>query len=519
MIARLVLSGIAVAMLCVASTAYALARDPIDEEDMTAMRTHRPHAAELVEKGEVLAAVGSVEEAEGLFRQARTEYADAGLPWRRDCEALTVLGKRNEAAFEACTRAVENRRTNVNMRALVRSIVDGPSAPTTGGLFQALAITAFARKTGPTTTGAAMACDIAGRIGDGAMLERCAEELERLAPDDPETRKARALLQSRCPPLRFWGGWLAIAAAIAITIADAMRRRALGPRRGAAVVVATAVLCLLPRAALADEKAPAHGWLSKLPIDDDHPEKSIPSEKQRNDDPMEFGYWLQDIALKAEHASGKGDHAAAARYYVAMTIAVPDHAVGFVKMCKEYEDMGDRERAVSACGDALLRDGTLVRDYTHFVHLLLAKPGPLTDKETAALGQVLEHMKEDPASHDVVNDIECEIGVRTSNTAMLKDCTTAFAAASPDDAKTITYEWALAVQEGNFSQANKLIEQARTLGVPSSSVAEMQHATATNEKRHRIRVLLVTLGIALFLGAGVWAGRLLARRHLSPKAA
>jgi tetratricopeptide (TPR) repeat protein len=517
-IARIVFSGAVAALLVASPAARALARDPIDEADMAEMREHKPHAAELVERGEALAAAGKIAEAELLFKQAEGEYQDTGLQWRRDCEALTVLGKRKEA-IDACVRAMENRRTNVSRLALVRSLLDGPEGPTTVEMLQALAIASHARQQKAEVTYAAISCDIAGRIGDGLMLQGCAEELERIAPNDPATRTARALLQSRCPPLRFWGGWLAIAAAIAITIADALRRRAARIPVGAALAVA-AVLCLAPRAALADDRpGPKSGWLTSLPIDDEHPEDHIPSEAQRNQDPLQFGYWLQDLELKARRAIHNGDHAAAARYYLAVSRAVPDRAVGFTLLCTEYEALGDRDKAVGACGDALLREGTLLGDYTHFVNLLLAKPGPLSDKETLALQNVFAHMKEDPAAHDVLDDTECEIGVRIANLAMLRECTAHFAAAAPDDAKTITYMWAFAVQNGDFSLAHKLVERAGTLGVPSSNVAEMQRATSTNEKRHWLRVAGVMAGIVFLFGGGVLAYRFLARRRLTPNVA
>jgi biotin carboxylase len=143
----------------------------------------------------------------------------------------------------------------------------------------------------------------------------------------------------------------------------------------------------------------------------------------------------------------------------------------------------------------------------------------LSDKETLALQNVFAHMKEDPAAHDVLDDTECEIGVRIANLAMLRECTAHFAAAAPDDAKTITYMWAFAVQNGDFSLAHKLVERAGTLGVPSSNVAEMQRATSTNEKRHWLRVAGVMAGIVFLFGGGVLAYRFLARRRLTPNVA
>ncbi len=56
------------------------------------------------------------------------------------------------------------------------------------------------------------------------MLQRCAGELNRLAPEDPAARKANDALAASCPPARFWGGWVALGAAAFLTLGDALRR-------------------------------------------------------------------------------------------------------------------------------------------------------------------------------------------------------------------------------------------------------------------------------------------------------
>ena len=46
--------------------------------------------------------------------------------------------------------------------------------------------------------------------------------------------------------------------------------------------------------------------------------------KQRDGNPLEFGYFVQDLLAKAEIATKKQDHQAAIRYYRALAIGVPD---------------------------------------------------------------------------------------------------------------------------------------------------------------------------------------------------
>ena len=73
-------------------------------------------------------------------------------------------------------------------------------------------------------------------------------------------------------------------------------------------------------------------------------------------------------------------------------------------------------------------------------------------------------MKEDPAGREAVTDLECQVGARTSNVLQLQGCTRALSARAPNDAKTLTYLWALAVAEGRFEDGRKLAERAKGAG-------------------------------------------------------
>lgn len=502
-----VVCAVVCALLFASSTAAAgPGRDPSDADQIVVLRAVAPHAVALLEEGESLGAAGRFEKAEALFRQATMEKPDSAILWRRECEALTSLGRRNEAVA-ACERAVQNHRTNVDLRSLVHAYVGGPTPPANVDVARALYVLANEREQARPPWAAEMACDIAEATGDGMMLQHCTEELESVAPDEPQTRRAMAMLQSKCPPWRFWLGWCAIFAAMAATLGHAVRRRYAqrGGRRSAAPALAAIVLsCAVPRMAFGADPA-AGAMLSKWPIDDEHPEKSIPSEKDRNADPLQFGYWLQDLAWKGEMHSKHGDHAAAVRYFAAMGLAVPDRAIPWIKLCEEFEALHELKRAIESCANALLRDGLELKDYTRFVHLVLSEPGPLDEPEVSALNNVLQKLKNEPAAHGVYDDLECEIGVRTSNLNLLEECTPALASRAPDDPKTISYQWTLAMQENDFGRANQIIKRATALGVPSPAISAMQKATSSNRARYRIRWVLSLLAGALAL-AGLAIG-------------
>jgi tetratricopeptide (TPR) repeat protein len=444
------------------------------------------------------------------------ESADASRDARAECQALTAQGRRKEAVL-ACSRALETVRSPENVRALVSALVDGPTPPTSQDLALALQIAGAQRDRGENLTASAAACDIAERMGDMVMLERCTDELLATAPSDPTTVRAKAALDAASPPWRFWAAWGVMAIGLGATAADALARR---KKRRVSATIATAAgvvsaMLLVGPLAHAEEPSPTptKGWLSKWPIDDKDPEKSIPVEKERNADPLNFGYWLQDVTWKAETYAKRGDHMNAARYYKVLGVAVPDRAIGYIKACDEYEAAGDREQAIEACGQALLRDGTLVRDYLHFVDLVLGEPGAITDKQRAALAQVVAHMREDTAARDVVDDTECRVGVRTSNVAQLKECTTALAARVPDDPRTIMYLWAYAVARGDSGAAQALVARARTAGVPDKDLGEMTKTTEHALWMGRLRVAIWVVAAGLLAAAAVLLARSLKPRR------
>ncbi len=514
---RAVAIAVAAALVAVAAPASAalLAHDGADEREIRAMQVKSPHALDLLNQGEAKAAAGSLKEAQALFEQAHTENIDFGILWRRDCEMLTELGRRPEAV-RACSTAIQDVRSANNMRALVSAFVDGPEAPTTSGLAMALLVTATERHKGMSLRVAAAACDISERIGDVPMLQRCTEELERIDPNDPATRQARAALESQCPPWRFWLGWGAIAAVLAATLGHAALRL-LRRRSGQAGAVAAAAVALLagsaPAVARADDPPAAsratapdagrygHKWLSKWAIDDAHPDSNIPAEKDRDADPLQFGYWLQDLVVKGDHAAQIGDHVAAAHFFETLGKAVPDRAIGFIKACDEYEAAGEIDTAIERCGEALLREGLQVKDYTHFAKLVIGKPGKLSDKEKGALTNLIAHMREDPAGRPFVDDLECQVGVRTTNVAQLRECTAALVQKAPDDPKTIVYQWNLAFLEGTSSQAENLLERAQAAGVAPAEIEKMRAATTDNSMRRYLRRALVVLAAGLLVGA------------------
>ena len=399
---------------------------------------------------------------------------------------------------------------------MVAALMSGDDLPVADDLAQALALARDARVRAPDQSWGYIAlCDIAERIGDEAMLQDCSGKLQGIAPKEEETRRALAFAASL--GLRWWQllGWLAVAAAAVGTAAHALWRRSRRPGLTGQVALAVLLLVAVPVRARANAPPEARGDVSSWKIDDADPEKSIPSAKDQNRDPVEFGYWLMDLTARAAGAAKRGDHQAAIRYYTAMAKAVPDRSVAFTKLCTEYEAVNERAKAVAACGMGLFREGVTVNDYVHYTNLVLTTPGPMNTGELTALTAVIKHLREDPTQVALADELECETGVRADDATMLEECTKAMTARAPNEPKTMVYQWNLAMQRHQYDAAREIIAHAKTVRqMKPDAISLMESETAaTVEQRNLIILLggglLVVLGIAGTFGAKF----LLARRR------
>ncbi len=496
--------GLMLAACAWTERAQATIRDGSDQRVVDRMRESQPDLVTLLEQGESLAVSGNLGDALKLFRQGElaSTGSTAGLFERRECQVLTDLGRRAEASA-ACFQALQDFRSPTNVAAIARSLATGPSPPTSAELTQALDVLTLARERAPGSPQLTAAmCDIAESIGDGIMLQHCADELEHIAPNYGPTHRILRTLNRLCPPWLFWGGWLAILGAVAVTAGDVVRRWA---RSRSVVRAALVTISLLVSIALSAPARAEANWLSqKFKINDQDPESSVPSDAELQADPLQAGYMLQDLISKAEIASKKGDHGAAVKFYAAILKLVPTRAIGASKMCDEFEAVGNLLQATNACGLALGLQGVTTKEYSHFVHLVMRKPGELSPNEVLALKNVINHVKQDPNGLMLGNELECQVAVRTSDIERLTECSAALAGIAPNDSTTLTYEWDLAVRQHQFSLADEFLARAQAAGVNGDELARMQSVTRDGQARHRWQVALTTVGGLALLGSLVY---------------
>src|SRR4029450_12417306 len=110
----------------------------------------------------------------------------------------------------------------------------------------------------------------------------------------------------------------------------------------------------------------------------------VPSKKVRDRNPMEYGYFVQDLLEGAELARKDGDYFLVVAYYRALVKAVPERAKSWSKLCEAYAVVNDHERAAKICATALALPGVELQDYTRYVRetlLLPRKPSPETTKQ------------------------------------------------------------------------------------------------------------------------------------------
>jgi tetratricopeptide (TPR) repeat protein len=189
--------------------------------------------------------------------------------------------------------------------------------------------------------------------------------------------------------------------------------------------------------------------------------------------PLEFGYYLQDLLTRAEVATKQKDQARVIKYYRAVAAAIPEEARGWGLLCEAYQTAGDRERAVRACKYAIDRQGAQLQDYRRYVELLAAKPGDLVPEERDELTAVLAHMDAQPDLALPTAHMRCEAAVKMKDRVALEACTAVLAKLAPADPKTIVFQWSLAVMGGDRSLAARLIDKAQRAGVSLAGLDRM----------------------------------------------
>ena len=167
-------------------------------------------------------------------------------------------------------------------------------------------------------------------------------------------------------------------------------------RRSQSAFVAPALACLLGVASVfgaATTSALPGDIGDKYRVNDDNPIASIPSTEEKNQNPIEFAHFLQDLIARSESAFRKQDWEKSVKYYEAVAVAVPDRALPFSRLCTGYSKLGKLETAITKCALAITLPGAKVMDHLRFVNLTLQKPA-LTAIDVSNVEHSLQHLRD-----------------------------------------------------------------------------------------------------------------------------
>jgi tetratricopeptide (TPR) repeat protein len=247
-------------------------------------------------------------------------------------------------------------------------------------------------------------------------------------------------------------------------------------------------MCLTAELASAQPALAQSPLVSKFSIDDSDPEASVPTPQQAARQPLEMGYHLMLLSERADAATSRGDHVAAAKYWRALAKAVPERSLSFSRMCRSYEAAGDYERAIESCRTALGKAGSTLQDNLQFVRLVLEKrQGALQPRDIEDIDAVSLHLERE-LGHEkgplAANRMRCQLGVRLGDVSRLQACTDKLNALAPGDASSLVFSWSLAMKRGDLPAAEQMLRRARAAKLPSAALAKMA-ATLNMESARR----------------------------------
>jgi tetratricopeptide (TPR) repeat protein len=459
-------------------------RTASDLKELARMGALHPQALALFNEGDALLARGDALEAAHRFQKASELAPEIALLLRRQGQALTWAGYRGDA-LEACRKSISLASTGAApaLRAAVGAFMS--TTPTSEELAVALNYARLAaEKSGTQPWAYAARCDIALRLGEPTMLKTCKQQLLTLAPGHYETDRVAGsnLAQTSLAVFAAWGA----AALLALyTLAHAILR-AFSPRRGrdrsalsasgAALALVVSVVSLPARADIASEKVAPSGGLGKWKVNLQDPISSVPTPAERDGNPIEFGYHVMDLGDLTGQAEQRGDHALAAKLSEAMVKAVPDAAGGYRRACHFNELAGNRERALMFCRGALAVEGVIVDDYLRYTQLVFALSTTFKKPQIDDFTAIIQHLKSEAKAEGPAAIVQCQLATRIEDRRGLEACTQVLAKLAPNDPKTISFQWTLAMLRGDMSQAQKLFAAAKEKSLNPEAVETMQKA-------------------------------------------
>jgi tetratricopeptide (TPR) repeat protein len=470
------------------AAATGIGADWLDQRNIEFVKQSSPLALNLLEQGEKLLESGQAAKAISLFEQAAALVPDNALIARRQCEALATL-RQPAAAIAACHHAMTSTgRGPGDMLATVHTLLKATSAPTPAQLYEATMLTqTLMRLVANQAFPYVAQCEIAEQQQDWVVVEKCAAQIQQFAPDSKYSRRFQRVARENRPSWFNWTAWHAILAAAAFTLLHALgvslltmrnRAKALAPILLISIVGSTIPTPAIAQPIVAPKTEPKQPEaLSTWRLNDTDPESSVPTPEQRDSNPLNYGYFIMDVTARAEKAVQRGDHQAAVKYFRALAKAVPNRSIAFTKLCISYQAMGDLKDALESCQTALGREGVTDQDYLRYAQLVVEQKPDFGKGDIADLDAIVQHLRSNLPSNSTADEIECDLGLKVKDRARLERCTHNLATLKPNDQKTLSYQWSLAVMRRDYATANMLLTQLKKTAANPEAIRKMDEIT------------------------------------------
>ncbi len=307
---------------------------------------------------------------------------------------------------------------------------------------------------------------------------------------------------------------------------------------------------------------------TKWQVNDANPKASIPSVDERNTDPIEFSYFLQDLIARGERAFKEKNWEAAIKFYEAMGFAVPDAGVSFSRLCIAYAKLGRYDVAAGNCGRAVSLTLAKVIDHIRFIEYTLKieriqpvdvrnveaslkhlrehiakNPQPLPDtkptiepapeperkndrqRSREELVEAIKVMQErkareilgelekkneiaaGPVMHveTEVEFLECRFALRLKDAPRLNACVERLRKLQVHEARILAFSWAHAVMIKDRKQAEALLQKAPAMSIPQSAIESMRAQQELDFTPSPLtRVAPIALAVVAFGGIGLF---------------
>lgn len=345
--------------------------------------------------------------------------------------------------------------------------------------------------------------------------------------------------------------------------------------------LATVCCTLFALLAITGASAPAQAdddLATKWKVNDADPKAGIPPVEERNKDPLEFAYFLQDMAARAEGAFRKGDWLNAIKYYEALGIAVPESWISFNRLCVAYAKQGRYAIAAGNCGRAVSLPMAKVIDHIRLIDYSLKShifgANEIRDIE-ASLAHLRQHVQTHPqpafvppkANAPVMKDengqprkrtrdeivaavrerqdkrvmaqlagepepkedaeaaptmhlpseielLTCRLAVRLQDAGRLERCIGELRRLRMDEGQILGFSWAHALIAKNEKRAAEILNKAKLLGVPPLTLAAMSAQQQQSFPTRFATRLLLPLFVVAFVVAVGFAYARVRRKKL-----